>query len=254
MSNRVLALFVAALVLSALVAWSASEHEDAPAARDAPSPRGHVVLLHGLGRSKFSMRAMEQALAAEGYTVTNIDYPGVRADGFGALVAQVREQVEACCAGRDEPVHFVTHSLGGILIRAYLAEAHPSNLGRVVMLSPPNQGSEWVDTLGEYTLFQAAVGATAQELGTDPKGAPARLGPVDFPLGVMTGDSSWNFVGSWLIPGDDDGVVGVDRARIEGMRAFRVVNENHTNIMRSDEVIAETIHFIEHETFRPHPE
>ncbi len=253
MSPRILAAVVALGVLIALGAWSAQE-TNAPAQDDAPAMRGHVVLLHGLGRTKFSMSRMEEALEAEGYAVTNIDYPGVRAESFGALVSQVRTQVQACCAGRPEPVHFVTHSLGGILVRAYLAESRPPNLGRVVMLSPPNQGSEWVDALGEYSLFQAATGPAAQQLGTDPEGAPARLGPVDFPLGVMTGDASWNPVGSWLIPGDDDGVVGVDRARIEGMRDFRVVNENHTNIMRSDEVIAEAIHFLENEAFRPRPE
>ncbi len=251
-------ILLTSVVLALLFAWGAFSASDPPRANAeseaAASPRGHVVLLHGLGRSKLSMGKMEDALTTQGYAVTNIDYPGVRAESFGSLVAQVRERVEACCAGRDEPVHFVTHSLGGILTRAYLAESRPANLGRVVMLSPPNQGSEWVDALGEYTLFQAATGPAAQELGTDAEGAPARLGPVDFPLGVVTGDSSWNPVGSWLIPGDDDGVVAVERARIDGMKDFRVVDENHTNIMRSDEVIAEAIHFLAHERFRPRAE
>jgi pimeloyl-ACP methyl ester carboxylesterase len=242
-------------IVLALGAWAAAEGPSAAKDVEAedPAPHAHVVLLHGLGRSAFSMGKLEGALEAEGYAVTNIDYPGVRADSFAALVAQVRSGVSACCAD-ERPVHFVTHSLGGILVRALIAEERPQNLGRVVMLSPPNQGSEWVDALGEYTLFQAATGPAALKLGTDEESVPARLGAVDFALGVMTGDSSWNPVGSWLIPGDDDGVVAVERARIEGMADFRVVNENHTNIMRSDEVIAEAIHFLEHESFRPRPE
>jgi pimeloyl-ACP methyl ester carboxylesterase len=243
-------------LLVAIGAWSATEAPGEAKGSDAreAAPRGHVVLLHGLGRSKLSMGRMEDALEAEGYAVTNIDYPGVRATGFAALVAQVRERVATCCAGKPEPVHFVTHSLGGILVRALIDEDRPPNLGRVVMLSPPNQGSEWVDALGEYSLFRTATGPAAQELGTDAEAAPSRLGPVDFPLGVMTGDSSWNPIGSWLIPGDDDGVVAVERARIDGMADFRVVNENHTNIMRSDEVITEAIHFLANERFRPRPE
>ena len=249
MSPRALAL-VALGVLLALAAWS---HADSPApASEATTTDGdHVVLLHGLGRSKFSMRVMEQALTAQGYRVTNLDYPGVRGESFEALVSEVRERVETCCTAPGASVHFVTHSLGGILTRAYLAEARPENLGRVVMLAPPNQGSEWVDLLGDYAVFRVATGPAAQELGTDRESAPSRLGPVDFPLGVVTGDASWNFVGSWLIPGDDDGVVAVDRARIEGMTDFRVVSENHTRIMFSDEVIAETLHFLEQGRFRP---
>lgn len=213
----------------------------------------HVVLLHGLGRSYRSMGSLESALRERGYRVTNIDYPGVRKP-FPELVTHVQEALEACCLIDDAPLHFVTHSLGGILVRAVLAERRPPQLGRVVMLSPPNQGSEWVDALGDSTLFQTATGPAAQELGTDPEGAPKRLGPVDFELGVLTGDESWNPVGSWLIPGADDGVVAVENARIDGMTDFRIVSENHTTIMMSRAVIPEVLEFLEHGRFSPRDE
>jgi pimeloyl-ACP methyl ester carboxylesterase len=212
-----------------------------------PRSPGTVILLHGLGRSVGSMTALERALAARGYSVRNVGYPSREAD-LEELVVHLDGEVKRCCEAQDVPVHFVTHSMGGILVRAFLAEHRPKNLGRVVMLAPPNGGSEWVDALRDSHLF-ALAGPAASELGTDAESAPTRLGPVDFELGVLIGNKSWNPLGSWLIPGDDDGTVAVDSARIEGMKDFRVVDESHTFIVRSPEVIAEVIHFLEHGEF-----
>ncbi len=217
-----------------------------------PRSLGTVILLHGLGRSVGSMTALERALTAHGYSVRNVGYPSRDAD-LEELVVHLAGEVKRCCEAQDVPVHFVTHSMGGILVRAFLAEHRPENLGRVVMLAPPNGGSEWVDALRDSHLF-ALAGPAAGELGTDAESAPTRLGPVDFELGVLIGNKSWNPLGSWLIPGDDDGTVAVDSARIEGMKDFRVVDESHTFIVRSPEVIAEVIHFLGHGEFSRAPE
>jgi alpha-beta hydrolase superfamily lysophospholipase len=231
-------------VLLALVAIAQPGAAFAP---HAMAPLGTVVLLHGLGRSADSMRLFERALAARGYAVCNPGYPSTRAS-VAELAGLVAEEVSRCRAGSATPLHFVSHSLGGIVVRAYVREHRPANLGRVVMLAPPNAGTEWVDAFRDTWLFSLA-GPAARELGTDAHSVPRRLGPVDFEVGVLIGDRSWNPLGSWLIPGDDDGTVAVASARVEGMADFRVVHENHGFIVTSPRVVWQAIHFLEHGSF-----
>lgn len=232
----------AALPALLLVAQPVAAESETPS----PPNRGTVILLHGLGRSVGSMAPLERALRSDGYAVRNVGYPS-RSASLEQLTAHLASEVAR--TDPDAPVHFVTHSMGGILVRAFLDENRPENLGRVVMLAPPNGGSEWVDAMGSPIL--ALLGPAAGQLGTDAESAPRRLGPVDFELGVMIGNRSWNPVGSWLIPGDDDGTVSVESARIQGMKDFRVVPATHTFIMRSPEVIADVAHFLEHGVFAP---
>ena len=134
-----------------------------------------------------------------------------------------------------------------------LRERHPSiAIRRVVMLAPPNQGSELVDALGESALFRIVTGPAGQELGTANGSVPIDLGPVDFTLGVVAGRSSLNPVYSWIIPGEDDGTVAVDRTRVAGMRDFIVIDANHTFVMQSEEAIRQARHFLREGRF-DHP-
>ncbi len=146
-------------------------------------------------------------------------------------------------------LHFVGHSLGGILIRAYLAEDSPDRVGRVVMLAPPNHGSELVDALGDSALFRWALGPSGQVLGTDRNSLPNRLPPPVVEVGVIAGTSSVNPIGSLVIPEDDDGTVSVSSTRLEGMTDFLVVRSSHTFIMQSEEVAAQVVHFLRHGRF-----
>jgi len=209
----------------------------------------YVVLLHGLARSAGSMGAMEERLTEEGYRVVNIDYPSTD-HPIEELVAFVSGEIEAACTDTSAEVHFVTHSLGGIVVRAYLKQQPPTDNCRVVMLSPPNQGSEIVDWLGDTYLFRAVMGPAGQQLGTDSASTPNTLGPVDFELGVITGDASLNPVFSRIISGPDDGKVSVERARVGGMRDFLVVPHSHPFIMSRPVVIEQTVFFLEHGRFR----
>jgi pimeloyl-ACP methyl ester carboxylesterase len=214
--------------------------------------RATVVLLHGLARSKGSMSDLEDALSARGYRVVNIDYPSTR-HPIDDLVAILGGEIDRCCRTGPAPVHFVTHSLGGILVRAYLARNEFDRLGRVVMLSPPNRGSELVDAFGDHPLYELVLGPAGQELGTDEASVPRALPPVDFELGIITGDQSINPVGAWLIPGKSDGAVSVESARVAGMKDFLVLSENHTFIMQSPRVEEEIYHFLEHGRFSSTP-
>ncbi len=202
-----------------------------------------VILLHGLARTSNSMEKMEATLKAEGYEVHNLDYPS-RHQSINTLATIVRAQVQAV-TDSDDTIHFLTHSLGGIIVRTIQKEDPLENIGRVVMLSPPNQGSELVDTLGDYSAFGWVNGPAGNQLGTDTNGFIASLGPVDFDLGVITGDYSINGINSMIIPGDDDGKVSIESAKVEGMNAYKVIHATHPYIMKNDEAITLTIQFLE---------
>lgn len=208
-----------------------------------------VVLLHGLGRSDLSMRYMAGQLEEAGYNVVNVGYPSTDHSIEHLAAEEVDPALEACCTDRAGKIHFVTHSMGGIVLRYYLEEHDVPNLGRVVMLSPPNQGSEIADWVAESELLQKIMGPAAEQLGTDEESVPSRLGPVDFELGVITGNRTLNPLFSRMIPGADDGKVAVERAKVEGMADFLVVSHTHTYIMLADDVIEQTVYFLRNGEF-----
>ena len=209
-----------------------------------------VILLHGLGRTASSMKAMNRALRKNGYHTVNIDYPS-RSRSVAELAAQTLPQaLRQCRNKKPRRIHFVTHSMGGILLRYYLKDHRPAELGRVVMLSPPNKGSEVVDKLRHLRIYQWANGPAGQELGTD--GLPTRLGAVDYPVGIITGNKAafWDLWFSILIEGEDDGKVSIDSARLEGMRDYLVLPYSHTFIMQRRDVIDQVLYFLRQGHFR----
>lgn len=204
-----------------------------------------VILLHGLGRTDRSMARMAFALETAGYDVLNVDYPS-RASSIEALAETVLP--DALAAPRISlaaRIHFVTHSLGGILVRHYLKFNSLSRLGRVVMLGPPNRGSEVVDRLGNLALFEKFEGPCGRQLGTAADSIPNRLGPVDYEVGVIAGDRSINWIHSIaMIPGPDDGKVSVERTKVAGMTDHIVIHAAHPFLMRSKQAIRKTIQFL----------
>jgi triacylglycerol lipase len=218
-------LFILGLLLlgpSAVDAGSKSE----PAARGPEC----VILLHGLGRTSRSLNKMADALQAAGFRAVNLDYPS-RKKTIDELAPETIERgLTRCNQMQARTVHFVTHSMGGVLVRYYISHHRPGNLGRVVMLSPPNRGSEAADHLRDTALYTWFNGPAGQQLVTGPEGLPEQLGPVDFSLGIMTGT--------------DDGKVSVEQAKVEGMADFLVLPYSHPFIMNAEEVIDQTLHFL----------
>lgn len=198
------------------------------------------------------MYALERTLS-RGYCVINIGYPS-RKCPIEQLAEYIGRRIHQRCTDENKKIHFVTHSLGGIVLRCYLKENQLPNLGRVVMLSPPNQGSELVDIFRENVLFKIAAGPAGAQLGTEPTSVPNMLGPVDFGVGIITGNESLNPIFSRVIPGADDGRVSVQRSQVEGMADFAIVPQHHSFIMNSSEVIEQVIHFLKNGQFRKEKE
>jgi triacylglycerol lipase len=213
------------------------------------SNREGVILLHGLARTKHSMNKMEQQLKAQGFDVVNWDYPSRNHSIEKLAEDAMPAAIEACRKKGATTIHFVTHSMGGILVRYYLKHHEIKGLGRVVMLSPPNGGSEVVDTFRDTFPYRFINGPAGKQLGTDASSLPRRLGKVEFDSGVITGDRSINPINSVLIPGADDGKVSVTNAKVAGMSDFLVVHVSHPFIMKNREVITQTIHFLKNGKF-----
>jgi len=204
-----------------------------------------VFVVHGLGRSCNSMMLMTHHLKKAGFQVISFSY-----DSRHISIESAVQKLEAAVFNELHKVsapaklHFVTHSLGGILTRKMLESEAPAQLGRVVMLSPPNQGSELTDKLGKIGLYKIVTGPAGLELGTGKDSYPNNLGVVNFPLGIITGDRSLNPLYSCFIPGKDDGKVSVESAKVSGMSDFLVVHSSHTWIMNKKVVRKQVVNFL----------
>ncbi len=208
-----------------------------------------VVLLHGLIRSASSMERMQDALERAGFATVNVAYPSRDKTIEELAPLAVGEGLDGCREDGTERVHFVTHSLGGILVRQYLADREIPELGRVVMLAPPNQGSTAVDKLRNVPGFDWMNGPAGAQLGKDENSVPLKLGPATFEVGIIAGSRSIDPVTSAILPNPDDGRVSVEDTKLEGMADFVVVDHSHAFIMRMRKSIELTLRFLEHGSF-----
>ncbi len=190
------------------------------------------------------MVKLEEYLSNRGYRVINLDYPSTKSPIPNLADNILDEAVTECGQTPYTKLHFVTHSMGGIVVRYYLKHHNLPSLGRVVMLSPPNSGTELVDFYKKGLLFKKTHGPAGLQLGTGDGSLPLELGPVDFELGVIAGDKSFYPLNSALIPGPDDGIVSVQRTKVEGMSDFLILPFSHPFIMQKEIVLEQVVHFL----------
>lgn len=203
-----------------------------------------VVLLHGLNRSWRAMRKMAESLQEDGFSTSNVDYPSSTMPIEELAPQVIDEGLNQCRQTGATTIHFVTHSLGGILVRYVQAQDPIPDLGRVVMLGPPNQGSEVIDKTRDWPGIRLFSGEAGLQLGTDEESIPAQLGPVDFELGVIAGTGTNNPFMSAMLPAEDDGKVTVARTQVVGMDELKVVRNSHFDMTSSDSVIMATARFL----------
>lgn len=201
-------------------------------AREGGDARETVVLLHGLGLGGWAMARLEHALEREGYRVINLSYPSRTLPLEELARDWLPAQLAAHAAAGAARLHFVTHSMGGIVVRTWLREhPPPPNLGRVVMLAPPNAGSEVADRLQAFPPFRWFTGVNGRRLGTAPDALPRALGPwpaAHVELGIVAGDRTLNPLFAAWLPGPDDGKVSVAATHLAGERDHVVLHHSHT--------------------------
>ena len=204
-----------------------------------------VVLLHGLGRSNLAMWRLADRLEDANYQVARVGYQSIGTT-LTEVIADITWQINRCCLEAEHPVHFVGHSLGGLLIRAYLQNNQPKSLGNVVLIGTPNQGTNMANWLGSKDWVQFVM-PMAQELGTEQNSFPNSLAPPHYPVGVIAGVADYD--NDDYLPGRDDGLVSVESTKIDGMRDFIEINTGHSMMRYNDEVAAQTIYFLKNGQF-----
>ena len=206
-----------------------------------------VILLHGLARTDNSMDKLQAALIKEDFTVINVRYESTKNTIETLATSAIDPALEKCGVGVR--VNFVTHSMGGILVRQYLSQKPLPQLNKVVMLGPPNKGSEVVDVLGQFPGFHFVNGDAGLQLGTGQSSVPNTLGAVDFDLGIIAGSRSINLILSAIIPGPDDGKVTIENTKIQGMTDHIEMPVTHPFMMRNEDVINQVIYYLRHGSF-----
>lgn len=227
----VLQLFAALMLFTSLTA-SAKREPDC------------VVLLHGIGTRAYVMKRLESALRADGYRTVNISYPS-RKMPFEELAGEyLPAQLSKHDVARAPQLHFVTHSMGSLIVRKLIKDARPANLGRVVMIGPPNQGSAAADSAQDNLLLRQFLGGNLVRLGTGEDAIVKTLGPADFDVGIIAGEVAINPVFGEALGGRNDGAVTIESARLEGMKDFLVVPYSHTLMLWRTEVVLQVRAFL----------
>jgi triacylglycerol lipase len=223
---------------------------DSSAMKLTPDSPDLVVLIHGLGRSKYSMSMLKFGIQRAGYRVLSVGYPSrdisiseAAANHLGPILAKLEIKP-------GSRVHFVTHSLGGIVFRAWAAARDPSfPLGRTVLLVPPNQGSEIIDMLQPLRWPRWILGPVVDELGTAQGSTPKTLGTLPPETGVLMGNQATLPLFSHLLGPEHDGLVTTSGGRVEGLTDFIVLPVNHFTVLFKPCVLRAVRHYLQHGSF-----
>lgn len=220
------------------------------AATDAnPYPYGArkqcIILLHGLARSHASMQQLERTLRRYHYIVINQDYPSTQKPIDILAQVYLPQMIASCLKYQPKSIHFVTHSMGGILLQKYLQDHQVPKLGKIVMLSPPNHGSEVSDLLHNNWLYKWITGPSGSELTTCKNSVPNQIQlNKDYNIGIIAGTFSFVPFSYYIFKDANDGAVSVSSAKSKIMKDFMSFKVSHPFIMDHKKVQAEIIYFL----------
>lgn len=202
--------------------------------------RESVVLIHGLWMRGLEMIPLQRRLEAAGYFVTRFHYKTASSD----LLHNVNSLRRFLGGVPDETIHFVCHSMGGLLIRLFFdrypefIEQHP---GRVVTLGSPHRGSFTARRLARLPFWHWMFGKAFSTLNGE---VPPWSGVHS--LASFSGDLS---IGAgWFvrdIPSPNDGTVGVEETRLDGMSEHRIYRASHMGLLFSPSVARDVIAFLQ---------
>lgn len=197
--------------------------------------KDYVVLLHGFWRTSKSMKKLEKVLIKDGYFVINLDYPSRKEKIEDLSENYLKKALENKCTDKNKKIHFVTHSMGGIVVRYFLAKNKLKNLGRVIMLAPPNKGSKLADFLAKSLTINLILGPALKELKTDKKSLTQKIPLPNYEFGVIASKY--------------DEKVPVENTKLKNMKDFLLVPTTHTYIMNSNKVIKAIQSFLKNGKF-----
>ncbi|MDA1016237.1 MAG: alpha/beta fold hydrolase [Planctomycetota bacterium] len=218
--------------------------EEIKAEKKLPQMKGAaVVMIHGILRSSRSFKKMQQPLIDAGYTTIGFDYPSTRVEIEDS--AEFLHSVIESLDGIDE-INFVVHSMGGLLVRSYLSKHNDKRIKRMVMLGVPNNGANLADIFKGNVLFRTVMGPAGQQLVEDPQGLIKKLPIPEFEFAIIAGGRNTETGFNPFVPGDDDGTVAVESAKLPGCADFAIVNALHSFLMGNEQSIKMTINFFKH--------
>ena len=250
MKNKILPAILAFLCLSFLLPVSGAQSTN--------NESDCVIVLHGLGRSHYAMQEIEEALKDQNYLVWNQSYPSTQGDIQSLAPNAILPGIEFCKSNGATSLHLVTHSLGGILTRYFFqdttlkainTELGSLELNRVVMLAPPNQGSEIAELLNDYSWVEMIMGPAILQLGDESSALLKELQPIAAEIGIIAGAKSSDPWFQSVFDGVNDGKVSVESTQLPEMQDFLVVDAGHTFIMKDENVIEQILHFLENGNF-----
>ncbi len=214
----------------------------------AVSDREMVVLLHGIMRSPRSMGKIQRELEHRGYNVINFGYPSTSYP-IETIAAMLDAKLKGLPRRNNRTVHFVTHSMGSIVVRYYFAHYRPLGKGRVVMIAPPNRGSFLATYMHQWPPYRWFFGAAGQQLTRMPDALPSTLPAPKGDFGIIAGGLGNNRGFNPFIPGDNDMTVAVEETYLPGMKDFVLIKAQHSMLLYKKQSIANIISFLEHGRF-----
>ncbi len=212
----------------------------------------HIVLLHGITKTAKNMKNIEQFFSALGYTVHNFTYPSMKFSIEDIVLDTIEPKIKEI-SKEAETLHFVTHSMGGIVLRQYLQTCKLSNIGKIVMLAPPNQGSEVTDFFKNLRIYKWIYGPAGQQLGTakSDKAICVKLKDTGHNIGIIAGNWSFEFWFHWLFNKQEhDGKVSISSTKLKNMADHITVKLSHRNIVKSQYVCKLILRFLKNGNFK----